>query len=176
MKHPRFKDFNLIILILFFSYKGVTQNTVTDSNRRMESFITAGSNATGSSGSVSYSIGQLFYTNFETADFNVAQGVQQAEEVKTSLGAKNENVKPNTGMFVFPNPAKDFIYLTTAETALEKELMSYKLFNLLGMLLKQSAINQEENKIYLNDLMPSLYLLQVYQNNKLLKTFKIIKK
>lgn len=175
MKHLRFKDFNLILLILFFSYKGVTQNTVTDSNRRMESFITAGSNATGSSGSVSYSIGQLFYTNFETADFNVAQGVQQPE-VKTTLTTKIESSKPKTGMFVFPNPAKDFIYLTTAEIALEKELMSYKLFNLHGMLLKQSDINQEESKIYLNDLMPSLYLLQVYRNNKLLKTFKIIKK
>ena len=175
MEYLGFKDFNLIILILFFSYKGITQNTVADSDHRMESFITTGSNATGSSGSVSYSVGQLFYTTFETADFNVAQGVQQAE-IKKSLGAKNENVKPKTGMFVFPNPAEDFIYLTTAEIALENELMSYKLFNLQGMLLKQNNINEEESKIYLNGLMPSLYLLQVYRNNKLLKTFKIIKK
>lgn len=175
MKNLLFKDFNLILLILFFSYKGVAQNTVTDSNRKIESFITAGNNATGSSGSVSYSVGQLFYTNFEAANFNVVQGVQQVE-VKKKSATKIETIKPNTGMFVFPNPAKDFIYLTTAETALEKELMSYKLFNLHGILLKQSDINQEESKIYLNDLMPSLYLLQVYRNNKLLKTFKIIKK
>ncbi|MFA9189307.1 T9SS type A sorting domain-containing protein [Flavobacterium sp. FBOR7N2.3] len=141
----------------------------------MESFITAGSNATGSSGSVSYSVGQLFYTSFETADFNVAQGIHQVE-IKETLEAKNESIQPKTGMFVFPNPAKDFIYLTRAEVVLEKELLSYKLFNLHGMLLKQSSINQEESKIYLNDLLPSLYLLQVYRKNKLLKTFKIIKK
>ncbi|MFL9831785.1 T9SS type A sorting domain-containing protein [Flavobacterium sp. ST-87] len=153
----------------------MTQNTVTDSNRRMESFSTTGSNITTSSGSVSYSVGQLFYAGFETADFNVAQGVQQAE-VKETLSTKNESILPKTLMFVFPNPAKDFIYLTTVELALEKELISYKIFNLHGMLLKQGNISQEVSKIYLNDLMPSLYLLQVYQNNKLLKTFKIIKK
>ncbi|MGM8363536.1 T9SS type A sorting domain-containing protein [Flavobacterium sp. ARAG 55.4] len=153
----------------------MTQNTVTDSNRRMESFSTTGSNITTSSGSVSYSVGQLFYAGIETADFNVAQGVQQAE-VKETLSTKNESILPKTLMFVFPNPAKDFIYLTTVELALEKELISYKIFNLHGMLLKQSNISQEVSKIYLNDLMPSLYLLQVYQNNKLLKTFKIIKK
>ena len=53
---------------------------------------------------------------------------------------------------------------------------SYQLYDIQGRILKQNTINQSETQINLTDLSSSIYILQVYLNNKVLKTFKILKK
>jgi len=52
---------------------------------------------------------------------------------------------------------------------------SYQLYDIQGRLIKQNTINQSETQVNLTDLNASLYILQLYADNKVLKTFKIIK-
>ena len=84
-------------------------------------------------------------------------------------------VRFNSLIFIFPNPTTDFVIVNMEGDEFENGLDSYQLYDLQGRLIKQNIINQNETKIDLNDLSPSLYLLQVYTNNRILKTFKIIK-
>jgi len=57
-----------------------SQNTEGTTTDIMESINAAGNNTTGSSGKVSYSIGQVFYTYIGESVYNVAQGIQQQEQ------------------------------------------------------------------------------------------------
>ena len=76
MKYQYLKIANLLIItMLLFSFKGNCQNTLNI----MGTINASGSNASGSSGTVTYSIGQVFYTYIGESVYNVAQGIQHEE-------------------------------------------------------------------------------------------------
>lgn len=135
----------------------------------------SGNDATGTSGTVTYSIGQLFYTYIGLSVYNVAQGIQHEESSK-SLSTTENTVEPKIEIFIFPNPTTDFVTLNTEGLEYENEPQSYQLYDLQGRLLIQNTIKQTETQINLNNLNASVYVLRVYANNKVLKTFKILKK
>jgi trimeric autotransporter adhesin len=77
---------------LLFSFDGYSQNNVVGNNDIMETINTAGSNSTGSSGSVTYSIGQVFYTYIGESVYNVAQGIQHEQvDPESVAGTISEN-------------------------------------------------------------------------------------
>jgi len=164
-----------IIIILFFSYKGISQNVQTNSNNIMGTINTSGANAISGSGTVAYSIGQVFYTYIGQSVFNVAQGVQH-EDLEETLSRQKNSVEPKAEIFIFPNPTTDYVTINMEGFKLENTPGSYQLYDTQGRILKVNTINQTETQINLNDLSSSIYILQVYFNNKVLKTFKILKK
>lgn len=172
MKYLNVKIFNLlIIMMLAISFKGISQNT----QDVMETIIPSGNNAVGSSGSVTYSIGQVFYTYIGVQTvYNVAQGIQH-QESDENLGTP-EVEEPTTEIFVFPNPAADFVNIRMKGFELENGDRSYRLYDIQGRLLKQNKIDQTETEVSLNNLSPSIYIVVVYVDNKILKSFKVLKK
>jgi hypothetical protein len=161
--------------MLFFSIKGISQTTQAIAYDTMETINASGDDATGSSGSVTYSIGQVFYTYIGQSAYNVAQGIQQGELSKT-LDTPENSIEPKAEIVIFPNPTTDFVTINMEGLGFDNESRSYQLYDLQGRLLKQNTINQTETQINFNDLTTSIYILQVYVNNKVLKTFKILKK
>jgi hypothetical protein len=160
------------ITMLFFSFIGGSQNT--QAVDIMDTIITSGSNATGSSGTVAYSIGQVFYTYFGAESiYNVAQGVQHTRE--DEMLDRPDIDKPATEIFIFPNPTTDFVNIRMNGLELESGQRSYKLYDIQGRIIKQYTINEMETEVSLNTLNSSIYLLVVYDDNKILKTFKIVK-
>lgn len=162
-------------MMLLFSLKGISQNTQSFTNNIMGTINASGNDATSSSGTVTYSIGQLFYTYIGSSVYNVAQGIQH-EESSESLSTSENTVEPKIEIFIFPNPTTDYVTLNMEGLEYENEPQSYQLYDLQGRLLIQNTIKQTETQINLSQLNSSIYLLQVYSNNKVLKTFKIIKK
>ncbi|MCC4920169.1 T9SS type A sorting domain-containing protein [Flavobacterium chungbukense] len=140
----------------------------------METIITSGNNATGTSGTVAYSIGQVFYTYMGVdAVYSVAQGIQQ--QVKDeSLDIPDVEEPAKAEMFVYPNPTSDFVNISLNGIELEGQ-RSYRLYDIQARLLKQNTIYQTDTQVSLNNLSPSIYILVVYVDNKILKSFKIIK-
>ena len=172
MNYLRLKCINLLIItMLFFPFLGESQSAETTI---MQSIVAAGNNATGSSGKVAYSIGQVFYTyNGVGTVYNVAQGVQQNGKDDT-LDVPDID-KPTTEIFIFPNPTTDFVNISMSGLELQSGLKSYKLYDLQAKLLKQSKIDQDQTQVSLGNLSTSIYILVVYVDNKILKTFKIVK-
>jgi hypothetical protein len=140
---------------------------------RAQNAITAsGGNATGSGGSVTYTIGQVVYTKFVGTNGSAAQGVQQPYEISVVTGiveAKDISLE----IEVYPNPATDFVKLKIKNY--EVENLKYQLYDINGSLLKDNKVEGNETSISMQNLLPSVYFLKVTDNNKAIKTFKIIK-
>ncbi len=161
--------------MLLFSLKSIGQNSTDSSGDIMGTIITSGNSASGSSGTVTYSIGQIFYTYIGESVYNVAQGIQHEQKVE-SLIPKEELIDVKTEISIYPNPTTDFVNINMTGFEIEIGQPSFQLYDLHGRLLQQKTINESETQISLNNLSSALYILQVSVNNEVFKTFKIIKK
>ena len=150
-----------LLFILFCLPKLMAQNAI----------VASGGTATGSGGSSSYSVGQLVYTNAIGSNGSNNQGVQQPVEIFT-LGT-NDFPEITLAMSVYPNPTTNLVNLSIANY--NSENITYQLFDLNGRNIQTNTILQKETEISLQNLSNAIYFLTVSDNNKLLKTFKIIK-
>ncbi len=132
----------------------------------------SGGNASGSGGTVSYSVGQVVYTTNSNSNGSVAQGVQQPFEISVITGLE-EALGISLELIVYPNPATDFIKLMIRNY--EVKNLSYQLYDLNGSILQDDRIESNETQILMQNLKPSAYILKVIQGKKEIKTFKIIK-
>ena len=127
--------------------------------------------ATGSGGKVSYTIGQLVYTNPTTAAGSLNQGIQQSIEFVTL--SNPELTAVTLKAVTYPNPTTDFIILALKDANLTG--LSYTMYDLLGRFVNKGTVATFETKIGMKSLPIGEYILRVQQNNQALKTFKIIK-
>ena len=131
----------------------------------------SGGDATGSGGTVAYSVGQVVYTTNTGGTGSVAQGVQHAYEIFT-VGIKETNL--NISLTAFPNPTTE--NLTLQISAYNNEQLSYQLFDIQGKLLSNGQILEQQTQINMNSLPPATYFINIVnQENKKVQSFKIIK-
>ena len=134
-----------------------------------DSFNSSGTNIVSSSGSVSNSIGQLFYNTIVSNDGQVSAGVQQTYTV-TNVGL-NTNTLNNIS--VYPNPVSNNLTLTISNSI---DNFGYNLYDFQGKLIIDGIILSEETTVSTSNLSVGTYFINVYNNqNQKSQTFKIIK-
>jgi hypothetical protein len=136
-----------------------------------EAIPVSGGEASGSGGSGSYTVGQVFYTTQTAATGSVSQGVQHPFEFQTLSNAALTTV--NLTAVSYPNPTKDFIILKITDSALNN--LRYTLFDVNGKSIASGSITESSTQIQLKHLSIGTYVLKVSQQNQSLKTFKILK-
>jgi hypothetical protein len=137
-----------------------------------EAISASGGNASGSGGSVSYSVGQMVYITNTGTNSSAAQGVQQPFEISVVTGLEEaEGISLRCS--VYPNPTTDYLVLNVEN--FDKENLYYQLIDINGKPLENKKITGNETTIVMSSLVPATYFLKVTQNNKEVKTFKIVK-
>ncbi|UFH30660.1 T9SS type A sorting domain-containing protein [Chryseobacterium sp. C-71] len=137
-----------------------------------KAILATGSNATGSNGSASYSVGQIDYSNKGTNN-QIMEGVQQAYEI-TTLSTTETVGTDQKEILLYPNPFKDFIFLDFATNDYRNS--DYELFDSSGKLVKKDKIKESKSEFNFSDIPSAMYIIRINQNGKNIKTFKIIKK
>ena len=155
------KKIPFLIFFLFTIQLSYAQETVPSS----------GGNASGSGGSASYTVGQVFYTNHTSSDGFVSQGVQHPFEFQTLSNPELTTV--NLTAVTYPNPTIDYVVLKIIDTPLEN--LQYTLFDLNGKTIDSKPIRTSSTEINMKNVSTGMYLLKLTKKNKSLKTFKIIK-
>ena len=131
-----------------------------------------GGNATGSGGSSSYTVGQVFYTTNDGTNVSSAQGVQQPYEI--SIVTSIEEAKGITLQFsAYPNPTYDYVKLDIKNYEIKN--LTYSLYDSNGKLLENKKIESSEISVTMKSLVPATYYIKVIQGDKEIKIFKIIK-
>lgn len=136
-----------------------------------ESSTATGGDATGSGGTVAYSVGQVVFSANTDASGTVSQGVQQTYETFT-LGIKETEL--NISLSVFPNPTVNNLTLQISDYNNQK--LSYQLYDMLGKLLNSGQVTTEQTQINTSNLPSATYFINVLNHkNKKVQAFKIIK-
>lgn len=157
------KEKIVVLLLLVSTFFVQAQETITAS----------GGNASGGGGSVSYTIGQVAYTYQEGLNGSVSQGVQQPYEITIDL-EEEEAIGITLQCIVYPNPTTSNVILKVNGYSFEN--LMYSIFDINGRSIANMKITSDETFIYMENLAGATYFIKITENNKELKTFKIIKK
>jgi hypothetical protein len=162
MEHA--KRFLLYLVLSSFCFAALkAQNTIP----------ATGGNATGTGGSVSYSIGQVTFNTLSGTNGTVAQGVQQPYEISVVTAVENTE-EIALEYKVYPNPTTGLLKLIIKPY--DNETFRFKLYDLNGILLQDKKIESEETVISLEIFSSSMYFLKVIEENLEIKVFKIVKR
>lgn len=134
---------------------------------------TAGGEASGSGGTVSYSVGQVAYTTISSDGHELAQGVQQPYEISVISGIENVGAI-SLNAIVYPNPASDEVRLKTEGHAADQ--LRYELHDINGKLLITGKVDGDETSIAIGHLASAAYILSITEGNIAIKRFSLIKR
>jgi len=133
---------------------------------------TAGGYASDDGGSISYSIGQVFFSAHQDPINQILEGVQQSLVILESPIAEKENIFK---VVAYPNPGTDY-FIIEASTHVDRAL-SYNFMDLQGRLLKAEQFGKSgTTRVNIASLPVAIYLLRIYDNGRFIKTIRIIKK
>ena len=166
MRHKRLKLSTVLLLGL-----GLT------GLQAQESVNATGGNASGSGGSAYYSVGQVAYQTHSGTSGSVAEGAQQPYEISVVTGIE-EAKGINLSVLAYPNPTTDYLTLRIDENVKTRHALSqlsYQLYDINGKLLQSENITGIQTSIVMSNLVPESYFVKVLQDNKEVKTFKVIK-
>lgn len=135
-----------------------------------EAILSGGGDATGSGGTVNYSIGQVAYTTVSGANNSVAEGVQQPYEISTILGIDQNQISLTAS--VYPNPTTGKLSLNVQSEDLTK--FRLQLYDVQGKLLKSQELTESLTSIDLDQYPTATYILNILDGQALIKSFKII--
>jgi len=135
-----------------------------------EAATALGGDASGSGGTVAYSIGQVAYTYQSGTNGGINQGVQQPYEIFT-VGI--EETVLGISLSVFPNPTNNKLTLQVQEFNNKK--LTYQLFDIQGQILESKPITKNQLEINTSNFIAGTYFLNITQENKQIQSFKIIK-
>ncbi|GAB1857805.1 hypothetical protein MHTCC0001_26420 [Flavobacteriaceae bacterium MHTCC 0001] len=199
----------------------------------------SGNDISNPNGSVSYTVGQVFFTSIESPTHYLNEGIQQVykEETNNDSNGNDDNIGndnntendhntenddstddsnttsndnstgndeniddgnspgnatsdgnnedidiaddidiPEINLLIYPNPTPNTINLMIQGLQFHNKAHSYQLYNIQGKLLANTILSQQETQIDLTQLSTSIYILQVFVEEKLWDTFKIFKK
>ena len=127
-----------------------------------ETIPVTGGNATGSGGSVSYTVGQITYSTLSGTNGTVSQGVQQPYEI--SVVTSIENAREITlECTVYPNPTRGLIKMIVE--SFDNENLRFRLYDINGVLLQDKKVESKETEISMENFSSAIYFLKV--NSKL---------
>jgi hypothetical protein len=120
--------------------------------------------------SVSWTIGEPVIETFSAGSSVLTQGFQQPILSSVSI---YENPELNFGINAFPNPTSDFLNVVVSNGSYSD--LWYFLFDVTGKLVDSNEIVSEQTEIKFSHLPVATYYVKILENNKELKTFKIVK-
>ena len=151
------------MLLLILKLTGVTAQ---------EAILTSGTDATGTGGSVAYSVGQIAYTSEEGSSGSLTQGVQQSYEISIFTGVENKKI--GLEISAFPNPTKN--HLTITINNMELSNLTFQIFDASGRFLQKKKITDNHTTVNLRHYSSGTYFIKISKGNVELKNFKIVKK
>ena len=156
------KNYLLLILVLTAS--------VSVKAQQLEVVATSGDFYENSSGSLSWTLGEVAIETLSETNFILTQGFQQS---KLTLTAINDLQTLGIELSVYPNPTNSFL-LIEVKTDKQRDLQ-INLFDLNGKLILQKKIIVNKQTVHMQNYKPSIYILKVTEGNKEIRTYQIVK-
>ncbi|PRX41207.1 T9SS type A sorting domain-containing protein [Salegentibacter salegens] len=161
----------LFVLTPLLCQSQKTQNKNSKNKNLHSSINVNGGNISNAEGSLSYSIGQVYYSSHNEEEITVTEGVQQPLIIYT---APVEKTKKDFEVLAYPNPVANNFTIDASSYA--NRSLNYQIVDLNGRLLKEDRIEKPGSKIDISRFSAAIYLLRISDNDQHIKTIKIIKR
>lgn len=166
VNHQKISQSILIVLAILGSSieHGKAQNHV----------VTAGTNIISTTGSVSFTVGQIDYINATTSSGNINLGVQQPYEIYNVTGIENIQLA-DFDIQISPNPSSGDMTLSIQCSSLEEKHLSYIVTTITGDKLLQQDITNRQTPLHLKSLSAATYFITICDEHSKVATCKIVK-
>lgn len=151
-----------LLFLLSFFFGG---NLIAQSNT-----VSTGGEASGSGGTVSYSVGQIDYSSQSGSSGTVHQGLQQPLEFFNLSVHENQM---DFAVRLFPNPVIAELHIDLSEVNLD--LLNYTLTDASGRLIDTQKIETDHIDINMSNLNRANYFLNFIKNGKIMSSYQIVK-
>ena len=130
----------------------------------------SGGQASGTNGTIDFSVGQLVYTFESGEEGSTWEGVQQPFEISvvTNISEGFYGVEAS----VYPNPTNGMLRIELPE---DLGQVDFHLYNMNGQLVKKGQSEGPQSELSLTDLPSGAYLLGIFSKDVLNQQFTIIK-
>lgn len=160
------KTIQILCVILFLSLNwgaAIAQNAT----------VSAGGTATGSGGTLTYTIGQIADQKVEGNGRYVIEGVQQPFEIQV-VGINNY---PNIALeaILYPNPTSSKVVLRIRNYDIPSQGLTAQLYDFNGKMVKAFVVKDLDTEIDFSGYAAATYQLRIMDDKTLLKTFKVVK-
>lgn len=130
-------------------------------------------NIQNTSGSITYSIGQIaINTAVDIQSNSIAEGVHQPYEIATVLAVKNETME-QLELIVYPNPTSSSLNIEISNFEIKNG--TYTIFDNYGRKTGNGMLNALTTTINIENYQAATYYIEIYQNKTKIKTFTVIK-
>ena len=120
---------------------------------------------------MSYTVGQVAYTNSSGSNGSVSAGVQQSYTITATTGVDENNF--NLDVSVYPNPTTDLLVLSINEL---KEEYRYQVLDMAGKRLTNGQLRNNQTQLDFSSYAAGSYYVKIITNQiKEIKTFQVIK-
>ena len=160
------KHLFLTVLCVGFVMFGMAQSAI----------VPVGGDAQSSSGSVSYTVGQIAVqtTANSSGSISVAEGVQQPYEIQT-VGV-DEYPQIVLDAIVYPNPTENLAQLKLNGFEIPDDGLRANLFDGNGKVLQSFPVTDDLTSFQIGQYATGTYYLEVKEGKRTLKTFKVVRK
>jgi hypothetical protein len=128
-------------------------------------------NSSGNSGSTTFVVGQIFYQGSSGSGGSAIEGVLQPISVSVISGLENID---EMGISLYPNPTDQIINLKSGRS--DHKGLSYSLFDFQGRVIRSGEITSANTAIDLSDIPASAYFIRIFNEQKLIASYKIVKR
>jgi hypothetical protein len=123
-----------------------------------------------SSGSLSWTLGEVTVETLIGTNHILTQGFQQN---KLTVTAIDKLQIPGIEFNVYPNPTNSYLFI---EVKTEKQRdLNLKLYDLNGKLILQEKFAGSHQTVSMQNYKPANYILRITEDNKEIMTYKIVK-
>jgi hypothetical protein len=138
--------------------------------------VSTGGTASGSEGSVTYTVGQIAVQTSSNSSGSVfiAEGVQQPYEIMT-IGVDNYP-QITLNAVVYPNPTENLAQLKLNGFEITSGGLNATLYDGNGKLLQNLTVTEELTDFQIGHYASGTYYLELRDGRQLLKTFKVVRK
>lgn len=128
--------------------------------------VVSGKNIENTSGSVSYTIGDVFYTK-NIRSISINEGMQQSYIINEMA------IKTILRVSLYPNPTNNLVYFKVEN--LNYKNLSFKLYDISGRIITSGKILNEQSVLSLQNFPNNIFIVKVFRGELEEQSFKILK-
>lgn len=151
----------------------VAFGVITVSVYAQSAVVPTGGTASGSGGTVTYTVGQIADQQVHGSGKYIIEGVQQPYEIQV-VGI-NSYPGITLSAVVYPNPTLDKVVLSISNYEIPSSGLTLQLFDLNGKQLKTMVIKDAQTEVDFSGYAAATYQLRVVNGKQVMKTFKVVK-